>query len=157
MTENSLITLYCIVDDFIHRFLETFAGKKNLALYYGKRRPKGRMPVADVVTLNLVRGFARTACSMLTQLRFLYVKTAIFRPIKLQKVSQAEVNPQKAGSTASSCMASALMTALWSGSASVPGREHDSRAFADITEGLEGIFVADAGYLLRQADLKKNV
>lgn len=30
MTENSLITLYCIVDDFIHRFLETSAGKKNL-------------------------------------------------------------------------------------------------------------------------------
>lgn len=52
-------------------------------------------------------------------------------------------------------MASALMTALWSGSASVPGSEHDSRAFADITEGLEGIFVADAGYLLKQADLKK--
>ena len=28
MTENSLITLYCIVDDFIHRFLETSAGKE---------------------------------------------------------------------------------------------------------------------------------
>lgn len=25
MTENSLIELYCIVDDFIHRFLETTA------------------------------------------------------------------------------------------------------------------------------------
>ena len=37
MTENSLITLYCIVDDFIHRFLETPPGKKNLAMNYGKR------------------------------------------------------------------------------------------------------------------------
>ena len=37
MTENSLITLYCIVDDFIHRFLGTSAGKKNLAMNYGKR------------------------------------------------------------------------------------------------------------------------
>lgn len=32
-----------------------------LALYCGKRGPKRRMPVADVVTLNLVRGFDRTA------------------------------------------------------------------------------------------------
>ena len=59
MTENSLITLYCIVDDFIHRFLETSAGKKNLALYYGMRGPKRRMPIADVVTLNIVRIFDR--------------------------------------------------------------------------------------------------
>ena len=42
MTKNSLITLYCIVDDFIHRFLETSAEKKNLALYYGRREPKRR-------------------------------------------------------------------------------------------------------------------
>ena len=54
MTENSLTTLYCIVDDFIHRFLETSTEKKNLVLYYGRHRPKLRMPVADVVTLNLV-------------------------------------------------------------------------------------------------------
>ena len=60
MTENSLITLYCIVDDFIHRFLETSAEKKNLVLYYGKRGSKRRIPAADVVTLNLVRIFDRT-------------------------------------------------------------------------------------------------
>ena len=56
MTENSLITLYCIVDDFIHRFLETSAGKKNLALYYGRHGPKRRMTVVDVVPpLNIAR------------------------------------------------------------------------------------------------------
>ena len=55
MTENSLVLLYCIVDDFIQRFIETSKGKKNVALYYGKRGPKRRMPIADVVTLNLVR------------------------------------------------------------------------------------------------------
>ena len=37
MTENSLISLYCIVDDFIQMFIETSTGKKNEALYYGKR------------------------------------------------------------------------------------------------------------------------
>lgn len=36
MTENSLITLYCIVDDFIHRFLETSTGKKNLARFFDR-------------------------------------------------------------------------------------------------------------------------
>ena len=60
MTENSLILLYCIVDDFIQRFIETSAGKKNVALYYGKRGPKRRMPIADVVAFNLVRIFDRT-------------------------------------------------------------------------------------------------
>lgn len=55
MTKNSLITLYCIVDDFIHRFLETSAEKKNLALYYGRREPKCRMAVADVTDMNIVR------------------------------------------------------------------------------------------------------
>ena len=61
MTDNSLTSLYCIVDDFIHRFLETPAGKKNLALYYGRRGPKRRMSITDVVTLNIVRIFDRTA------------------------------------------------------------------------------------------------
>ncbi len=55
MTKNSLITLYCIVDDFIHRFLETSAEKKNLALYYGRREPKRRMAVADVTDMNIIR------------------------------------------------------------------------------------------------------
>ncbi|MBR0100776.1 MAG: hypothetical protein IJP90_13855, partial [Treponema sp.] len=45
---------------FIHRFLETSAGKKNLSLYYGRRGPKRRMTIADVVTLNLIRIFDRT-------------------------------------------------------------------------------------------------
>ena len=42
MTENSLVALYCIVDDFIYSFPDTSAGKKNLALYYAKRCKKRR-------------------------------------------------------------------------------------------------------------------
>ncbi len=65
MTKNSLIILYCIVDDFIHRFLETSAGKKNLALYYGKRGPKHRMPVAVMkLNYNLVYHRARSVAGM---------------------------------------------------------------------------------------------
>ena len=45
--------VYCIIDDCIHSFLKTPAGKKKLALYYGKRGPKRRMAVADVVMQTL--------------------------------------------------------------------------------------------------------
>ena len=61
MTENDLIKLYCIVDDFYHMFIETESGKKNLELYYGKRGPARRMSVPEVVTLNLARILDRTA------------------------------------------------------------------------------------------------
>ena len=44
-----------------HRFLETSAGKKSLALYCGKRGPKRRMSISEIVTLNLVRILDRTA------------------------------------------------------------------------------------------------
>ena len=53
MTENSLISLYCIVDDFIQMFIETSTGKKNEALYYGKRGPKRRIPIAMSLRLTL--------------------------------------------------------------------------------------------------------
>ena len=60
MTENDLIELYSIVDDFYQKFVETKAEKRNLALYYGRRGPKKRMSGPDVMTLNLLRIFVRT-------------------------------------------------------------------------------------------------
>lgn len=36
-----------------------------------------------------------------------------------------------------------------------PGSEHDSKAFDDSTKGLEGTFVTDAGYLLKESELKE--
>ena len=35
------------------------------------------------------------------------------------------------------------------------GSEHDSKAFDSATKGLEGIFVTDAGYLLKKEELEK--
>jgi len=35
------------------------------------------------------------------------------------------------------------------------GREHGSRSFVNITEGLTGTFEPDAGYLLREETVKK--
>ena len=61
MTENDLVELYCIIDDFYQRFIETPAGKKNIELYYGKRGPLRRMNVPEIMTLNLARILDRTA------------------------------------------------------------------------------------------------
>ena len=210
MTENSLITLYCIVDDFIHRFLETSAGKKNLAMYYGKRGPKRRMPISDVVTLNLIRIFDRTGdlktfhknaenhyklyFPMLTNyenfmkasnksvgfiiafvqyqlyLNRIYCTDNVFyvdstpitvcenRYISSHKVAKGIASR---GKSTKGWFYGFKLQGICTGDGTLvklcfrPGKEHDSQAFADITEGLEGIFVTDAGYLLKEADLKR--
>ena len=65
------------MDDFIHSFLKTPAGKKNLALYYGKRVPKRRMTVADVVTLNLIHIFDRPSdLKIFRNIRFLEMSSS---------------------------------------------------------------------------------
>lgn len=210
MTENSLITLYCIVDDFIHRFLGTSAGKKNLTMYYGKRGPKRRMPVADVVTLNLIRVFDRTgdlktfhknaknhyksyfptltnyenfmkASNKSVGFIIAFVQYQLYlnrihctdnvfyvdstpisvcenRYISSHKVAKGIASRGKSTKgwffgfkLQGICTADGTLVKL----CLRPGKEHDSQAFADITEGLEGIFVTDAGYLLKQDDLKK--
>ena len=210
MTENSLITLYCIVDDFIHRFLEISTGKKNLALYYGKRGPKRRMPIADVVTLNLIRILDRTgdlktfhknaqthyisyfpnltnyenflkatnkAIGFIlafvqyqlylnrlhcTENEFYVYSTPVTvcenRYISSHKVTKGFASRGKSTKgwfygfkLQGICTADGTLVKL----CFRPGKEHDSHAFVDITEGLEGTFVTDAGYLLKESELKK--
>jgi len=60
MTENDLVELYCVIDDFYHCFIQTETGKKNLNNYYGSRGPKRIMTVPEVMTLNLIRILDRT-------------------------------------------------------------------------------------------------
>ncbi len=210
MTENSLITLYCIVDDFIHRFLEISTGKKNLALYYGKRGPKRRMPIADVVTLNLIRILDRTGDlktfhknaqthyisyfpNLTNYENFLkatnkaigfilafvqyqlylnrlhctenefYVDSTPVTVCENRYISSHKVTKGFASRGKSTkgwfygfklqgiCTADGTLVKL----CFRPGKEHDSQAFVDITEGLEGTFVTDAGYLLKESELKK--
>ena len=210
MTENSLITLYCIVDDFIHRFLEISTGKKNLALYYGKRGPKRRMPIADVVTLNLIRILDRTGDlktfhknaqthyisyfpNLTNYENFLkatnkaigfilafvqyqlylnrlhctenefYVDSTPVTVCENRYISSHKVTKGFASRGKSTkgwfygfklqgiCTADGTLVKL----CFRPGKEHDSQVFVDITEGLEGTFVTDAGYLLKKSELKK--
>lgn len=49
MTENDLIGLYCIGDDFFQRFVETKAGKRHIGEYYGKRGPRRQLSVPEVM------------------------------------------------------------------------------------------------------------
>ena len=210
MTENSLITLYCIVDDFINKILETSVGKKNLALYYGRRGPRRRMSIADVVTLNLVRIFDRTGDlktfhknaqvyyatyfpNLTNYENFLkatnrsigfimafvqyqlylnrmnctedvfYVDSTPITVCENRYIPSHRVTKGFASRGKSTkgwffgfklqgiCTADGTLVKL----SFRPGREHDSRAFVDITEGLEGTFVTDAGYLLKESELKK--
>lgn len=210
MTENSLILLYCIVDDFIQRFIKTSAGKKNVALYYGKRGPKRRMPIADVVTLNLVRIFHRTADlktfhnnaqehyrryfpTLTNYENFLKAtnKTAGFIAAFLQyqlylnqinckdTVFYLDSTPLSVCENRYICSHKVMKDVASRGKSTKgwffgfklhglctkdgvlikicfrAGCEHDSKAFDSTTKGLEGIFVTDAGYLLKKEELEK--
>ena len=210
MTENSLITLYCIVDDFIHRFLETSAGEKSLALYYGKRGPKRRMNVSEIVTLNLVRIFDRTAdlktfhrnaCShyisyfpsltnyenflkatnmavgviagFVQYLLYLnrinstenvfYVDSTPVSVCENRYISSHKVMKGLAsrGKSTKGWFYGFKLQGICTGDGTLvnlcfrPGKEHDSQAFTDITKGMKGTFVTDAGYLLKEKELRK--
>ena len=210
MTENSLTTLYCIVDDFIHRFLETSAGKKSLALYCGKRGPKRRMSISEIVTLNLVRildrtadlkTFHRNACSsyisyfpsLTNYENFLkatnraigFIACFVQYQLYMNRINSTEnvfyvdstpvsvcenryISSHKVmkglasrGKSTKGWFYGFKLQGICTGDGTLvklcfrSGSEHDSQAFTDITDGMEGTFVTDAGYLLKEEELGK--
>lgn len=210
MIENNLIELYCIVDDFFQRFVETKVGKKNLSEYYGKRGPKRQLSVSEVMTLNLVRILDRTgdlktfhknACVHYRQYfpgipnyeNFLKATNkaigfiAAFFQVQLYlnrkkckesifyldstAISVCENRYISSHKVAKSVASRGKSTKGWFYGFKLqgvctkdgtllkicfrPGSEHDSKAFDDISKGLEGTFVTDAGYLLSEKELEK--
>ena len=210
MTENDLIALYINIEDFYNRFIETEAGKKALSHYYGKRGPKRRMTVPEVMTLNILRIFDRTADlktfhahaeneykkyfpELTNYENFLkatnksapfiaaYVQYQLYlarknctesvfyldstpvsvcenRYISSNKVSKGVATRGKSTKgwfygfkLQGVCTKDGTLVRL----CFLPGKENDSRAFADSTEGLVGTIVTDAGYLLKKDELKK--
>ena len=210
MTENDLTALYCIVDNFYQKFIETKAGKWNLSHYYGRRGSKRRMSVPDVMTLNLLRIFVRTndlktfhklAVVNYRQyfpdltnyenfmkasnksigfiIAFLHYilycnrkncKENIFyldstpvtvcenRYISSPKVAQGVASRGKSTKgwfygfkLQGVCTRNGMLLKI----CFRPGKEHDSTSFSDSTERLEGTIVTDAGYLLRDKELKQ--
>lgn len=210
MIENDLIELYCKVDDFFQRFVETKAGKKCLSEYYGTRGPRRQLGVSEVMTLNLVRILDRTgdlktfhknacvhyrkyfpripnyenflkatnkaigfiAAFFQVQLylnrkkckenTFYLDSTAISvcenRYISLHKVAKSVASR---GKSTKGWFYGFKLQGVCAGDGTLlnicfrPGSEHDSKAFDDVTKGLEGIFVTDAGYLLTEKELEK--
>ena len=55
MNETKLITLYCIIDDFINALSGTADGQKMLESWKAKRGPQRQLSLGEVITLNILR------------------------------------------------------------------------------------------------------
>ena len=55
MNETMLITLYCIIGDFINALKSTAEGQKMLASWKAKRGPQRQLSLSEVLTLNILR------------------------------------------------------------------------------------------------------
>lgn len=55
MNETMLITLYCIIDDFINALADTHEGQQMLQAWKSKRGPQRRLSLSEVLTLNILR------------------------------------------------------------------------------------------------------
>jgi hypothetical protein len=116
MNDITLITVYCFVDEFIKIIMNHSIGHMVLAYWEGKRGPKKRLSLAEVMTLNILRFY----------LRVHDLKT--FH--RLLQNTYREYFP------------------------TLPNYENflkaSNRSFPDVTKDLEGLFVGDAGYILRE-------
>ena len=65
MTVNDLIELYSNIEDFYHRYIKTDEGKRALGNYYGKRGPKRKLTVPEVMTLNIMKIMYKVKHNML--------------------------------------------------------------------------------------------
>jgi hypothetical protein len=205
MNETMLITLYCIIDDFINTLTHTASGQKMLVSWKAKRGPQRRLSLSEVVTLNILRflfhigdlkAFVRLAESnfktYFPQLpNYENVLKASnqsfpFTVLLLQYLLELNRQINKDGlffldSTALSvctnwnipthkvmkefatrgktskgwfygfklhgaCDAWGNFVSLRFGT----GSEHDNQQAEALTDGLSGLFVGDAGYLLKQ-------
>ncbi|MDR0503862.1 MAG: hypothetical protein LBH16_11140 [Treponema sp.] len=55
MNETMLITLYCIIDDFINTLMSSADGQKILESWKARRGPQRRLSLSEVLTLNILR------------------------------------------------------------------------------------------------------
>jgi hypothetical protein len=59
MNEETIITLYCMADDFINTVMKYPVGKAIMAAWTGKRGPKRQLSLAEAITLNIMRFYLR--------------------------------------------------------------------------------------------------
>ncbi len=55
MNETMLVTLYCIIDDFINALAKTADGRKMLDSWKAKRGPQRQLSLSEVLALNIMR------------------------------------------------------------------------------------------------------
>jgi hypothetical protein len=55
MNETMLISLYCMIDDFIKALTGTVQGHKMLESWKAKRGPQRQLSLSEVLTLNILR------------------------------------------------------------------------------------------------------
>jgi hypothetical protein len=205
MDETMLITLYCIIDDFINTLVKTDDGHKMLSEWKAKRGPQRRLSLSEVLTLNILRfsfhvndlkAFVRLSNSAyksyfpqltnyenflkatnrsfpffvlllkyLLELNRLVSKDGVyfFDSTALSVCYNWNIATHKVtkdfaarGKTSKgwffgfklhgACDSKGNLVSLRFS----PGNEHDSRHAEYLTEGLGGLFVGDAGYLLKQ-------
>ena len=205
MNETMLISLYCIIDDFINALMSTVEGRKMQEAWYAKRGPQRRLSLSEVLTLNILRfyfhifdlkTFVRLAeCAFTayfprlpTYENFLKATNRVF-PFTVVLVQYFLLLNCRMGRDGLFFLDSTALSVCGNGNISTQrvtkgfasrgktgrgwfygfklhgacdawgnlvnlrfstGSEHDSREAEPLTEGLTGLFVGDAGYLLQQ-------
>ena len=211
MNDIALITLYCIVDDFIKALADTESGRKMLASWNPKRGPQRRLSLSEVLTLNILRfhfhifdlkAFVRLAEGAFkadfpglpnyenflkaTNMSFPFTVALLGYVLRLGRQAHGGAGVFFMDSTPLSvCQNWNIKThRVAAGFASLgktgkgwfygfklhgacdargnlvnlcfsPGGDHDGRHAETLTEGLSGLFVGDAGYLLRGEVLER--
>jgi len=205
MNETMLVTLYCIIDDFINALAKTVDGRKMLDSWKAKRGPQRQLSISEVLTLNIMRfyfhifdlkAFASLAentykayfprlpnyenflkaanrsfpSTVLLLQYFLLLNRRMSRDgiffldstalsvcanwnIPTHRVTKGYASRGKTSKgwffgfkLHGACDAEGNPVSLRFST----GSEHDSRQTEPLADGLTGIFVGDAGYLLRQ-------
>lgn len=205
MNDTMLISLYCIIDDFINALANTTNGQKAMAFWNAKRGPQRQLSLSEVLTLNILRfyyhvldlkAFVRLAENCyksffaglpnyenflkatnrsfpLTVLLLRYLlelnrhmsKNGVYFPdstalsvcanwnISTHKVTKGFAS---GGKTSKGWFYGFKLHGVCDTEGNLvnlrfsTGSEHDSKGVEQLTERLTGLFVGDAGYLLKQ-------
>ena len=205
MNETMLITLYCVIEDFINALMRTTGGQKMMEYWRAKRGPQRQLSLSEVLTLNILRfyyhiidlkAFVRLAESSyksffpglpnyenflkasnrsfpftvlllryLLELNRRMSKDGLFflDSTALSVCANWNINTHKVtkefasrGKTSKGWFYGFKLHGLCNTEGDLvslrfsTGSEHDSQEAEGLTEGLTGLFVGDAGYLLKQ-------
>jgi hypothetical protein len=205
MNETMLVTVYCFVDEFIKAIMNYPLGDSVLGYWEGKRGPKKRLSLAEVITLNILRFYLRVhdlkTFHRLLQKAYrnyfpglpnyenflkatnrsfaalaVFMKYLLFLKRKGKETGRYFIDSTALSVCEKACINSHKVTkghasrgktgkgwffgfkahGVCTKAGELPdlffttGSVHDSQVAGEISKDLEGLFVGDAGYLLRE-------